>query len=56
MIDEKIQRYKNEINLAKELSLMKYADRDYYENLVLKFEKILKFYENLKVWRKISEG
>ncbi len=56
MIDEKINRYRNEIDLAKKLSGMKYADRDYYENLIIKFEKIIKFYEDLKVWRKITES
>lgn len=56
MIDEKINRYKDEINLAKRLSTMKHADRDYYENLIIKFGKILKFYEDLKIWRKFGES
>ncbi|MFX1376698.1 MAG: hypothetical protein ACFFA0_12890 [Promethearchaeota archaeon] len=56
MIDEKINRYKDEINLAKRLSNMRHADKDYYENLIIRFEKILSFYEDLKVWRKISES
>ncbi|MFX1426181.1 MAG: hypothetical protein ACFFBE_06985 [Promethearchaeota archaeon] len=55
MIDEKINRYKDEINLAKRLSSMKHADRDYYENLIIRFERILKFYENLKTLRR-SDG
>ena len=55
MIDEKINRYKSEINLAKKLSRMAYADRDYYDNMVTKFEKILRFYEDLIVLRKNSE-
>ena len=55
MIDEKINRYKLEINQAKRLSSMKHADRDYYENLIIKFEKILRFYEDLKIWRKIDK-
>ena len=56
MIDEKINLYKHEISRAKKISSMKHADRDYYENLIIKFEKIIKFYENLKIWRKISES
>ncbi len=56
MIDEKIIRYKNEIGLAKKLARMAYADRDYYEDMVNKFEKILRFYEDLKVLRKGSEN
>jgi hypothetical protein len=55
VIDEKINRYRNEIDLAKKISGMKYADRDYYENLIIRFEKIIKFYEDLKIWRKITE-
>ncbi len=56
MIEEKIIRYKQELTLAKELSKRKYADRDYYSELVNKFEKILKFYEDLKLWREITEN
>ncbi len=56
MIDEKIIRYKNEIGLAKKLSRMPYADRDYYEDMVNKFQKILRFYEDLKVLRKSPES
>ncbi|MFW9998545.1 MAG: hypothetical protein ACFE9Q_01410 [Candidatus Hodarchaeota archaeon] len=54
MIDEKINRYKSGILAAKELSKRKYADRTYYENKISKFEKILKFYEDLKVWKEFS--
>ena len=56
MIDEKITRYKSEIGFAKKLSRMAYADRNYYEDMVNKFEKILRFYEDLKVLRKSSES
>ena len=56
MIDEKITRYRSEITLAKKLSQMAYADRDYYENMVNGFEKILRFYEDLKVLRKSPES
>ncbi|MHA1987844.1 MAG: hypothetical protein ACW98D_14510 [Promethearchaeota archaeon] len=52
MIDEKITRYKSEINLAKKLSQMAYADKEYYENMVTRFERILRFYQDLKVLRK----
>jgi hypothetical protein len=52
VIDEKIIRYKSEISLAKKLSRMAYADRNYYENMINRFEKILRFYEDLKVLRK----
>ncbi len=56
MIDEKINRYKSEITLAKKLSRMAYADRYYYEDMISRFEKILRFYEDLKVLRKRPES
>jgi len=56
VIDEKITRYKDGIAIAKELSKSKYADLDYYNNLISKFEKMLKFYEDLKVWKGFLEG
>lgn len=56
MIDKKITQYKQELSLAKQLSKLRYADQDYYDDLINKFEKILRFYEDLKVWRKISES
>ncbi|MBY8989210.1 MAG: hypothetical protein KGD58_00520 [Candidatus Lokiarchaeota archaeon] len=56
MIDEKINRYKQEIDLAKSLSSLKHADRDYYENLIIRFEKILRFYEDLKIWREYGKS
>lgn len=55
MIDEKIARYKDGILTAKELSKRKYADRTYYNNLISKFEKILRFYEDLKTWKEFAE-
>ena len=53
MIDEKILRYRNEIAVARELSKMKHTDTDYYDNLISKFEKILRFYEDLKSLKKL---
>lgn len=55
MIDDKINRYRHEISLAKSLSSMKHADRDYYENLIIRFERILRFYEDLKALRKVDD-
>ena len=56
MIEEKIVRYKNGITTAKELSKRKYADHNYYDDLISRFERILKFYEDLKILRKVTEG
>ncbi|MFX1500917.1 MAG: hypothetical protein ACFFDH_08135 [Promethearchaeota archaeon] len=54
MIEEKITRYKNGIIAAKELSKRRYADQTYYNNLISKFEKILRFYEDLKTWKEFT--
>ena len=54
VIEEKIMRYKNGILAAKELNKGKYVDHTYYENVISKFEKMLKFYEELKVWKEFS--
>ena len=51
MIEVKILRYKENITLARNLAKKQYADHDYYEKMVSKLEKMLYFYENLKVWR-----
>ncbi len=56
MIDEKIIRYRQEIGLAEKLSTMKFADGEYYTDLINRFQRILGFYENLKLLRKSEEG
>lgn len=55
MIDEKITRYKNGITLARDLSQRRYADQKYYDNLITRFEKFLKFYKDLKIWKGLSD-
>ena len=55
VIDEKITRYKNGITLARDLSLRRYADQKYYDDLISKFEKFLKFYKDLKIWKGLSD-
>ncbi len=55
MIEEKITRYKNGIAIAKKLSKNRYADHNYYNNVISKFQNILKFYEDLKVWKDFSK-
>ena len=51
MIEDRILRYKESITLARNLAKKQYADREYYEKMVNKLEKMLYFYENLKVWK-----
>lgn len=48
MLDQKIERYKRDIAQAKELKKKEYAYQDYYDGLIAKFEKLLRFYETLK--------
>ncbi len=55
MIEEKILRYKENLTLARNLAKKQYADHDYYEKMVSKLEKMLNFYQNLKVWKEELE-
>jgi hypothetical protein len=51
VIEDKILRYKDNITLARNLAKKQYTDHDYYENMVSRLEKMLNFYENLKIWK-----
>ena len=55
MIDDKIARYKKDIETAKYLMTKRFADQGYYEDLIVKFRKILRFYEDLKVWQQTNK-
>ncbi len=55
MIEDKILRYKDDIALARNLAKKQYTDHGYYEKMVSRLEKMLNFYENLKVWKEVSE-
>ena len=55
MIEDKILRYKDNIILARNLAKNQHADHDYYSTMVSRLEKMLTFYENLKVWNDRSE-
>ena len=55
MIEDKILRYKDNITLARHLAKNQYADHEYYNNMVNRLEKMLTFYEKLKVWKEVSE-
>jgi len=55
VIEEKILRYKENLTLARNLAKKQYADHDYYEKMVSKLEKMLNFYQNLKVWKEELE-
>ena len=55
MIEDKLVKYKENLTLALKLANNQYADHEYYEKMVSRLEKMLIFYENLKVWKKNSE-
>jgi hypothetical protein len=55
MLDEKIQSYKKDIAIARNLAKNEFADQTYYNMIAIKLEKILKFYENLKIMSKERE-
>ncbi|GAG08290.1 unnamed protein product [marine sediment metagenome] len=55
MIEDKILRYEENLTLALKLTNNQYADHEYYEKMVSRLEKMLIFYENLKVW-KVNSG
>jgi len=54
VIEDKILQYKNSLALAQKLVKNQYADRDYYEEMISRLERMLRFYENLKMWKEIS--
>ena len=56
MIEDKILQYKNSLALAEKLVKNQYADRDYYEEMISRLERMLKFYKNLKMWKEISDN
>jgi len=55
LLDKKIAEYKRDLALAKSLKKHKYADQDYYNELISKFEKLLNFYEKLKLYLEVSD-
>ncbi len=55
MIEHKIVKYKENLTLALKLANNQYADHEYYEKMVSRLEKVLTFYENLRVW-KVNSG
>ena len=55
MIEDKILRYEENLTLARNLAKKQYADHEYYEKMVSRLEKMLTFYENLRVW-KVNSG
>jgi len=55
VIEDKIIKYKENLTLAQKLAINQHADYEYYDKMVSRLEKMLNFYENLKVWKENSE-
>jgi len=55
VIEDKIAKYKKNLTLAQGLANNRYADHEYYDKMVSRLEKMLIFYETLKVWKENSE-
>ena len=56
MLDDKIESYKKDIMIAKKLAKSELEDREYYQMIALKLEKMLNFYQNLKLLRNNTEN
>jgi len=47
MYEQKITEFQKDIAIAKEIKKKKYADKDYYNNLINRMQKLLRVYERL---------
>jgi len=54
VIEDKIDRYKNNIEIAQKLINHNYADKLYYQELIFKMKKMLSFYQTLKDIRELD--
>lgn len=54
MIEEKIMKYRNDLVVARKLAKNRFANQDYYKEMSIKLERLLKFYENLRIWNELS--
>jgi hypothetical protein len=55
VIEDKLVKYRENLTLALKLANNQCADHEYYEKMVSRLEKMLIFYENLKIWKENSE-
>lgn len=56
MIEEKIMKYRNDLEAARRLAKNRFANQVYYEQMSIKLERLLKFYENLRIWNEFSNN
>jgi len=54
VIDEKIINFRQNIALARRLAENEYADKEYYNKVAKRLERMLKFYEDLKSWKEYN--
>ena len=56
MLDDKIESYRRDITIAKKLAQSELEDKEYYQMIASKLEKMLNFYQNLKLLRNNTEN
>ena len=56
MLDDKIESYKKDVMIAKKLAQSELGDKEYYQMIALKLEKMLNFYQNLKLLNSNTEN
>jgi len=54
VIEDKILKYRNDLEAARRLAKNRFANQPYYEQMSVKLERLLKFYENLRIWNELS--
>jgi hypothetical protein len=54
VIEDKINRYKSNLEIAQKLINHDYADKLYYQELIYKMKKMLSFYQTLKDIRNLD--
>ncbi|MFX1235423.1 MAG: hypothetical protein ACFFBY_12825 [Promethearchaeota archaeon] len=47
-------KYRNDLVVARKLAKNRFANQDYYKEMSIKLEHLLKFYENLRIWNELS--
>ncbi|MFX0033261.1 MAG: hypothetical protein ACFE8E_10090 [Candidatus Hodarchaeota archaeon] len=49
-------KYRNDLEAARRLAKNRFANQVYYEQMSIKLERLLKFYENLRIWNEFSNN
>jgi hypothetical protein len=54
VIEDKLNKFRYELSVARNLVKNQYADQNYYKEIISHLEKLIVFYEKLKSWREIG--